>query len=128
VANKKRKNRGDNPVRSVRAVGEYIEGVGALNSWYMAGKTVKKKTLPQPPDADTAWILEYYHEVHKKWLYMDRGRGVPFGPWKEERALYEMVQWVKATANNKPDWAKESIEWRIRNIETNEIVLHHIIA
>ncbi len=159
MANKKRKDRGDNPVRSVRAigersglakgpsVGEYVEtgvfdpgkaathlfnGAGPHISWYMSGKTVKKKVLTgfsKGLEQECAlWILEYYHEKHKKWLYMDRGKGVPFGPWKEERALYEMIQWVKATTFNKPDWAKESIEWRIRNIETNEIVLHHIIA
>src|SRR5947207_1175923 len=98
VANKKRKDRGDNPVRSVGAVGEYVDtgifdpeeatsrlfnGAGPHISWYMSGKTVKKKVLTGFSaglgQECALWILEYYHEKHKKWLYMDRGRSVPFG-------------------------------------------------
>src|SRR5205809_7536505 len=106
VAGKKHKDRGDNPVRSVGAVGEYVDTAvyhaqesaeealfknnGPHVSWYMAGKTVKKRQI-EVADAEYVWILEYFHETHKKWLYLDRGKGVPFGPWKMERAIQEMV-------------------------------------
>lgn len=95
--------------------------------FYPAGKTAKKKLI-EIPHPDKVWVLEYFHDKLKKWVYMDKGHGVPFGPWKMESAIFEMSAWAKSTTKTSPKWVTDGVEWRIRNVETGEVIPHSIFG
>lgn len=90
---------------------------------YLAGKATKKRVI-ELDHPEKVWILEYYHDGVRDWLYIERGKGVPFGPWLMERAIHEMTSWAKST--QKPKWSKDGVEWRIRNLTTDEVIPHSI--
>jgi|GEM_PF-5240983 len=87
-----------------------------------SGKTPKRCKL-STANPERVWILEYFQTELDVWCYIDKGKGVPFGPWKMERAVTEMELWAKTTA--RPDHSGQEgprLEWRIRNLETNEVI------
>ena len=98
-------------------------GPKEMRGRYLAGRTTKKKII-EPDHPENVWLLEYYHDGMREWLYVERGRGVPFGPWKMERAIHEMASWAKSTKN--PKWSTDGVEWRIRNVMTEEVIPHNI--
>lgn len=98
------------------------EGVLA---YYSVAKGAKAMYLPVPT-GDKMWLLEFFHPEYKKWLYLDQGRGQPIGPWTEQRALEEMVAWLKGS--NFQDKEGIRLTWRIRNLKTGEEILDTIVT
>lgn len=99
------------------------EGVPAF---YQTSGGPKAVRLHVPPTGERVWILEFHHPEYEKWLFLERGRGMPVGPFTEQRALDEMIAWVRGSGFADQEGAR--LVWRIRNLKTGEEIHDAIVS